>query len=86
MGLVRVYYIGRKVFKTKSGEVEKTVIHYEMNGARYAFASNREDFVADMAELAKLVARPTEANPHAQTSTEAEFSWPKGGTLSVTVP
>lgn len=86
MGSVRVYFIGRKVFKTKAGEVEKTVIHYEMGGVRYAFASNRKDFVADMAELAKLIARPTEQNPQAQTSMEAEFSWPKGGTLSVTVP
>ena len=82
MGTVKVYDVRRKVFKTKAGDVEKTQIHYDLNGARYAFASNRADFVADMAELAKLMTKPDGK----MTSIQASFVWPKGGVLSVTVP
>lgn len=82
MGAVKVYYVGRKVFKTKAGNVEKTVIHYERNGTRYAFASARPDVVADLAELAKVM---TKADGR-QTSVLADFAFAKGGTLTLTIP
>jgi hypothetical protein len=81
MGSVKVYDIRRKVFHTKTGDVEKTQIHYEMNGQRYAFASNRDDFVKDMAELEKLVTK-TDGR---QTSIAAAFAWVKDGPLTVTI-
>jgi len=82
MGTVKVYDVRTKVFKTKEGDKTKTQVHYEaQGGARFAFASNRPDFVSDMAELAKLMAKPDGK----QTSITATFTWPKGGTLSVNV-
>lgn len=85
MGAVRLYFIGTKTFKTKDGPKEKTVIHYEMNGTRYAFASDRADFVKDMGEVRAVIAKPTEQNPDAQTSINASFAWTKGGPLTVTL-
>jgi hypothetical protein len=82
MGSVKVYDVRRKTFKRKDGsEVDKTQIHYEKDGSRFAFASNREDFVNDMAELAKLMTKPDGK----QTSITATFGWVKGGALTVTV-
>ncbi len=80
MGTVKVYWSGQKVFNTKAGPVEKTVIHYEKNGTRFAYASNREDVVADLAELTRAM---TKADGK-QTSIEANFLFVKDGELTLT--
>lgn len=79
MGSVRVYYIGTKTYKGKDGPKNKTVIHYDNGRGRFAFASNRSDFVADMAELAKIA---TGADGKVKPIT-ATFQWTKGGPLNV---
>lgn len=84
IGTCRVYYIGTKVFNTKAGPKNKTVIHYEKDGQRYAFASDRDYVVANLNELAKLMAPTTEGGK--QRAVTADFRWVKDTSLDIYVP
>lgn len=81
-GTVKVYFVGTKTYKGQGGPKDKTVIHYDKNGSQFAFASNRADFVEDMAELAKLMTKPDGK----QSPITATFTWTKGARLVVNVP
>ena len=66
-GRVRVYYIGQKVYQTKEGPKNKTVMHYEGVNGKRKFATDKPAIVADLAELQKM-----------ELPVTATFSWSKG--------
>lgn len=72
-GQVRVYFIGTKVYKTKTGEKTKTVMHYtRKDGERRKFATDKEALVADLTELGKMT-----------LPVAATFQWERGGALTI---
>jgi hypothetical protein len=74
-GPVKVYYVGIKTYKTKNGDVSKTVMHYtRKDGERRKFATAKPALVSDLEALGKMT-----------LPVSATFTWAKGGALTVNV-